>query len=207
MSFDYKKEFKEFYLPPQKPVIVKVPKMNYLAVEGTGNPNEEGGTYQAALGLLYGIAFTLKMSYKGSYKIQGYFDYVVPPLEGLWWQEGSAGIDYARKEAFHWTSMIRLPDFVSQADFHWAVEEATKKKKQDFSQVMFFPYQEGLCVQVMHVGTYDQEPATIRAMEDFAVANGYHIDLSRERLHHEIYLSDPRKVEPSRLKTVIRHPI
>ena len=207
MQFDYKKEYKEFYMPPQKPVIAKIPKMNFVAVRGTGNPNEENGEYKTAIGLLYGIEYTIKMSHKGSYKIDGYFEYVVPPLEGLWWQNRVYGIDYAHKEEFNWVSMIRLPDFVSQADFDWAVKEATKKKKLDFSGAEFLTYDEGLCVQCMHIGSYDDEPVTVKAMGEFAAANGYEIDITSERLHHEIYLSDPRKADVSKLKTVIRHPI
>jgi hypothetical protein len=206
MAFDYKKEYKEFYMPPKKPGIVEIPSMNYLAVRGKGNPNEEGGEYSRALNALYGTAYTIKMSYKSSYKIEGFFEYSVPPLEGFWWQSGS-GIDYAHKEGFNWISIIRLPDFVTLDNFNWAVEEAARKKKMDFSSVEFFPYHEGLCVQCMHVGSYDDEPATVLAMENFAHENGYSIDIGPDRYHHEIYLSDPRKTEPTKLKTVIRHPI
>ena len=207
MSFDYKKEYKEYYMPPKKPTIVTVPKMNFIAVRGKGNPNEESGAYKQAIGLLYGIAFTIKMSYKGNHKIDGYFSYVVPPLEGLWWQEGVIGIDYTHKENFQWISMIRLPDFVKKEDFEWAVAEAAQKKQTDYSKVEFFTYEEGLCVQCMHIGSYDNEPATIAAMEQMAQENGYEIDISKERFHHEIYLSDPRRAAEERLKTVIRHPI
>lgn len=185
MSFDYKKEYKEYYMPPKKPTIVTVPRMNYIAVRGQGNPNEEGGEYKQAIGLLYGIAFTIKMSYRGSHKIDGYFSYVVPPLEGLWWQEGVAGIDDSHKETFQWISMIRLPDFVKKEDFDWAVAEATQKKQTDYSKVEFFAYEEGLCVQCMHIGSYDNEPATIEAMEQMAQENGYEIDISGKRFHHE----------------------
>lgn len=207
MSFDYKKEYKEYYMPPKKPTIVNIPKMNYIAVRGQGNPNEEGGEYKQAIGLLYGIAFTIKMSYKGSHKIEGYFSYVVPPLEGLWWQEGAAEIDYTHKENFQWISMIRLPDFVKKEDFDWAVAEAARKKQEDYSKVEFFTYEEGLCVQCMHIGSYDNEPAIIGAMEQMAQENGYEIDISKERFHHEIYLSDPRRAAEERLRTVVRHPI
>lgn len=207
MSFDFKKEYKEFYLPPKKPVIVEIPKMNYIAVGGFGNPNEENGEYKTAIGLLYGIAFTIKMSYKSNYKMEGYFEYVVPPLEGFWWQNGVSGVDYAHKEAFNWISLIRLPDFVSQKDFEWAVESATAKKKLDFSRVEFLTYDEGLCVQCMHIGSYDDEPSTIKAMEEFTIANGYQINITPQRYHHEIYLSDPRKADRCKLKTVVRHPI
>ena len=167
MAFDYKKEYKEFYMPKNKPGIVTIPKMNYIAVRGKGNPNQEDGEYKQSIGLLYGIAFTIKMSYKGDHKIDGYFEYVVPPLEGLWWQDGVNGIDYAHKESFRFISMIRLPDFVTKEDFDWAVEEATKKKKTDFSKVEFLTYDEGVCVQCMHIGSYDNEPATIETMDAY----------------------------------------
>ena len=207
MAFDYKKEYKEFYLPPAKPCIVTIPAMNFVAVHGSGNPNDEDGEYKAALELLYGIAFTLKMSYKGSHRIDGYFEYVVPPLEGFWWQEGVAGIDYAHKNDFQWISVIRLPDFVTKADFDWAVAEATAKKKRDFSKAEFLTYEEGLCVQCMHLGSYDNEPATVQLMNDFAESQGYQMAIDDVRRHHEIYLSDPRRTAPEKLKTVIRHPI
>lgn len=207
MAFDYKKEYKEFYLPPKKPTIVTIPEMNYIAVRGKGNPNESDGEYKQAMGLLYGIAFTIKMSYKGSHIIDGYFSYVVPPLEGLWWQNGSETIDYTHKENFEWIAMIRLPEFVTKEEFDWAIQEATEKKQSDFSKVQFFTYNEGLCVQCMHIGSYDDEPQTIAQMNAFAQDNGYHVDLSTERLHHEIYLSDPRRTAVEKLRTVIRHPI
>lgn len=214
MAFDYKKEYKEFYMPKNVPSIVTVPKMNYIAVRGSGNPNDEDGEYKQAIGLLYGIAFTIKMSKKGDHQIEGYFDYVVPPLEGFWWQEnvsksedGNAGIDYSRKEDFQWISLIRLPDFVTEEDFEWAVREAAVKKKQDFSKVEFFTYDEGLCVQCMHIGLYDDEPATVEAMHQYMGEQGYVLDITDKRYHHEIYLSDARKVAPEKLKTVIRHPI
>lgn len=207
MAFDYKKEYKEFYMPPKKPSIIEVPLMNYIAVRGNGNPNDENGEYKESIGLLYGIAFTIKMSYKGDHKIDGYFEYVVPPLEGFWWQDGVDGIDYAHKENFEWISLIRLPDFVTKADFDWAVSEATKKKKTDFSKVEFLTYNEGLCVQCMHIGSYDEEPATIALMDEYMKGNGYELDITGTRYHHEIYLSDARKVASEKLKTVIRHPI
>lgn len=207
MAFDYKKEYKEFYMPKAKPEIVTVPSMNYIAVSGTGNPNEEGGAYKASIGLLYSIAFTIKMSKKGSRQIEGYFDYVVPPLEGFWWQDGIYGFDYTRKDLFHWISVIRLPDFVGQEDFKWAVAEAEKKKKQDFSAVEFMTLEEGLCVQMMHIGPFDDEPASVALMDNYIAEQGYENDFSPSRLHHEIYLSDARKVAPEKWKTVIRHPI
>ena len=207
MAFDYKKEYKEFYMPKNKPGIVEVPTMNYIAVRGEGDPNAENSEYKESIGLLYGIAFTIKMSKKGDYRIDGYFDFVVPPLEGLWWQEDTDDIDYTHKENFKFISMIRLPDFVTREDFGWAIEEATRKKKIDFSKVEFLTYDEGLCVQCMHIGSYDDEPATIKLMHEYAAAEGYELDITDKRLHHEIYLSDARKVAPEKLKTVIRHPI
>ncbi len=207
MAFDYKKEYKEFYMPKDKPSIVTVPPMNYIAVRGKGDPNQEDGDYKKAIGLLYGIAFTIKMSKKGDHQIEGYFDYVVPPLEGFWWQDGVTGVDYAHKDTFNWISVIRLPDFATKADFDWAVAEATKKKKADFSNVEFFTYEEGLCVQCMHLGSYDDEPATVDKMHAYMTEQGYELDITAERMHHEIYLSDARKVAPEKLKTVIRHPI
>lgn len=207
MSFDYKKEYKEFYMPGNKPGIVEIPSMNYIAVRGKGNPNEEESDYKKSIGLLYGIAFTIKMSKKGNHQIEGYFDYVVPPLEGFWWQEDTADIDYGRKEDFHFISVIRLPDFVTKEDFEWAIQEAFRKKKEDFSKVEFLTYNEGLCVQCMHIGPYDDEPETIQRMNDFLTEQGYEPDITDQRLHHEIYLSDARRVAPDRLKTVIRHPI
>lgn len=207
MAFDYKKEYKEFYLPPKKPQIVEVPEMNYIAVRGTGDPNVEGGEYKASIGLLYALAFTIKMSYRGGRQIEGYFQYVVPPLEGFWWQEGIEGFDYNRKETFQWISVIRLPDFVKREDFEWAAEEVRKKKGLDTSKAEFLTVSEGLCVQIMHIGPYDDEPASIQKMDDYIKEQGYVNDLTDTRRHHEIYLSDARKVQPERWRTVIRHPI
>ena len=207
MPFDFKKEYKEFYLPPAKPVIVIAPKANYIAVRGKGDPNDEGGAYQQAIGILYAVAYTLKMSYKTDHRIKGFYDYVVPPLEGFWWQEGIDGVDYSDKSSFCWISVIRLPDFITQADFDWAVQTASKKKKMDCSSAEFLAVDEGLCVQIMHIGPYDDEPASVALMDRFLDENGYENDLSASRLHHEIYLSDARKVAPENRKTVIRHPI
>lgn len=221
MAFDFKKEYKEFYMPKRKPESVNVPKANYIAVRGVGDPNEEGGEYKAAIGLLYTIAFTLKMSRRVGHEIEGFFDYVVPPLEGFWWQPGVQGIDYSRKNSFHWISVIRLPDFIKKEDFDWAIEEATRKKKPDCSKVEFLTMDEGLCVQMMHIGSYDDEPESVALMDAYIEKEGYVNDLSDiasdvdwyaadfvgMRFHHEIYLSDARKVEPARRKTVIRHPI
>ena len=207
MAFDFKKEYREFYLPKNKPELLTIPPMNFLAVRGMGDPNQEGGAYKEAIGLLYGIAFTIKMSKLGTKSLDGYFDFVVPPLEGLWWQAGTAGIDFAHKETFQWISLIRLPDFVGQEAVRWAVEEATEKKKLDFSKVEYLRYEEGLCIQCMHRGPYDQEPATIEAMDTYARERGYETDFFQGRYHHEIYLSDVRRCKPENLKTVIRHPV
>lgn len=207
MAFDFKKEYKEFYMPKNKPQIVNVPKANYIAVRGSGDPNEEGGEYQQAISVLYAVAYTLKMSYKTDYKIEGFFEYVVPPLEGFWWQEDTDGVDYTDKSAFHWISVIRLPDFVTQKDFEWAVAAAAKKKKLDCSSAEFMTIDEGLCVQIMHLGPFDDEPATVALMDEYLARNGYANDLTTTRLHHEIYMSDARKVAPEKWKTVIRHPI
>ena len=207
MAFDFKKEYKEFYLPKNKPEIVTVPKANYIAVRGSGDPNQECGTYQQAIGILYAVAYTLKMSYKSDYQIEGFYDYVVPPLEGFWWQKGIEGIDYSDKSAFCWISVIRLPDFITRKDFDWAVETATRKKKLDCSKAEYLTIEEGLCVQIMHEGAFDNEPETVAVMDRFIAEHGYENDFTGARLHHEIYLSDARKVAPENWKTVIRHPI
>lgn len=207
MAFDFKKEYREFYQPKNRPEIVAVPPANYIAVRGSGDPNEEGGAYKQAIGILYAVAYTLKMSYKTDHHIDGFFEYVVPPLEGFWWQDGVEGVDYSDKSAFHWISVIRLPDFITRADFEWAVQNASKKKKLDCSAAEFLTIDEGLCVQIMHIGPYDDEPATVAVMDAFLAENGYQNDFTASRLHHEIYLSDARKVAPEKWKTVIRHPI
>ena len=225
MAFDFKKEYKEFYMPKNKPEIVKIPSMNYVAVRGKGNPNVEGGDYQHAISILYAVAYTLKMSYKTDYKIEGFFEYVVPPLEGFWWQgeqhpvdaemrtdrtdrrENIKGIDYSNKDTFNWISVIRLPDFITEKDFAWAVQTATRKKKIDCSPAEFLTIDEGLCVQIMHQGSFDSEPATVALLEDYLKEQGYENNINEQRLHHEIYMSDARKVAPEKWKTVIRHPI
>ena len=207
MPFDFKKEYKEFYLPKNSPQIVNVPKANYIAIRGQGNPNEEGGAYKQAIGILYAVAYTLKMSYKTDYKIAGFFEYVVPPLEGFWWQDGICGVDYSNKATFNWISVIRLPDFITKKDFDWAVKTASEKKKIDCSKAEFLTIEEGLCVQIMHIGSFDDEPATVTLMDKYLEENGYEKDFSDTRLHHEIYLSDPRKTTPDKQKTVIRHPV
>ena len=207
MPFDFKKEYKEFYLPKNKPQIVNVPKANYIAIRGQGNPNEEGGAYKKAIEILYAVAYTLKMSYKTDYKIDGFFEYVVPPLEGFWWQDGICGVDYSKKDEFNWISIIRLPDFVTRENFDWAVKTASEKKKIDCSKAEFLTIEEGLCVQIMHIGSFDDEPASLEKMDKYLEENGYEKDFSDIRLHHEIYLSDPRKSTPDKQKTVIRHPV
>lgn len=207
MAFDFKKEYKEFYMPKNKPEIVTVPKANYIAVRGKGNPNEIDGAYQQAISILYAVAYTLKMSYKTEHKIEGFFEYVVPPLEGFWWQDNVDGIDYADKAAFNWISVIRLPEFITQKDFEWALETASEKKKLDCSSAEFLTVDEGLCVQIMHIGAFDDEPQTVALMDEYIAQNGYENDITESRLHHEIYLSDARKVAPEKWKTVIRHPI
>ena len=225
MAFDLKKEYKEFYMPKNKPEIVKIPPMNYVAVRGKGNPNVECGDYQQAISILYAVAYTLKMSYRTDYKIEGFFEYVVPPLEGFWWQgeqhpvdaemrtdrtdrrENVKGIDYSNKDTFNWISVIRLPDFITEKDFAWAVQTATKKKRIDCSPAEFLTIDEGLCVQIMHQGSFDSEPATVALLEDYLKEQGYENNINEQRLHHEIYMSDARKVAPEKWKTVIRHPI
>ncbi len=207
MAFDFKKKYKEYYMPKNKPEIVTIPQMNYISVKGKGNPNEVGGTYQQAISILYAVAYTLKMSYKTDYKINGFFEYVVPPLEGFWWQDNTVDFDFTNKSAFNWISVIRLPDFVTEKDFEWAVETATKKKKIDCSSAEFMVIDEGLCVQIMHFGSFDDEPATVAIMDEYLSENGYVNDMTTTRFHHEIYMSDARKVPPEKWKTVIRHPI
>lgn len=207
MAFDFKKEYREFYLPKKTPSVVTVPPMNFVAVRGNGNPNTTDGDYQRALSIVYAISYTIKMSKKTDHRIDGYYDYVVPPLEGLWSQQGTDRIDYEHKELFSWICMIRLPDFVTQQDFDWAVAEATRKKKTDFSAAQFLSYDEGLCVQCMHIGLYDTEPATLALMNEYMEQHGYALDINNHRLHHEIYLSDPRRTAADKLRTVIRHPV
>lgn len=207
MVFDYKKEFKEYYMPKSKPEIIEIPQMNYIAIRGKGNPNIENGEYQQAVAVLYAISYTLKMSYKGNYKIDGYFQYVVPPLEGFWWQDGIDGVNYANKDEFNWISVIRLPDFIKREDFEWAKKEAQQKKKIDCDKAEFLSIEEGVCVQIMHIGSYDTEPISVGMMDEYIKERGYENDINNKRLHHEIYLSDPRKTDISKLRTVIRHPI
>lgn len=207
MAFDFKKEYKEFYMAKNRPELVNVPRANYIAVRGEGDPNEEGGAYQRAISVLYAVAYTLKMSYRTGYTMEGFFEYVVPPLEGFWWQEGVDGVNYGDKADFHWISVIRLPDFVTKADFDWAIATAAQKKKLDCSSAEYLTVEEGLCVQMLHIGAFDDEPATVALMDAYLAQTGYVNDFSSKRLHHEIYMSDARKVPPEKWKTVIRHPI
>jgi hypothetical protein len=207
MAFDFKKECKELYSAPSRPQIVEVPLMGYVVVRGAGDPNEEGGAYQAAVGVLYAVAYTIKMSKKGDHRMDGYFDFVVPPLEGFWWQDGINGVDYADKSSFQWISAIRLPDFVTPEELAWAKDTAAAKKKIDCSPAELLQVDEGLCVQMMHLGPYDDEPATVATMDAFLAEQGYVNDLSDTRRHHEIYLTDVRKVPPEKWRTVVRHPI
>lgn len=208
-KLDYKKEYKDLYLPKTKPMLIDVPNMKFIMVEGKGNPNEGNGQYQEALQLLYGLSFTIKMSKMGENKIDGYFEYVVPPLEGLWWNEKNKKVDYHYKEKFQWISMIRQPEFMTEEVFQWAKEELKKKKGVDTSKAEYREWKEGLCVQIMHLGSYDNEPETIRKIEEYIENNHLKndIDGKLKRKHHEIYLSDPRRVAEKNLKTVIRIPV
>ena len=180
MAFDFKKEYRDLYQPGTIPSILTVPPMRFIAVRGEGDPNEPEGAYQHALNLLYGVAYTLKMSCRTDYKIDGYFEYAVPPLEGFWRQEGVRGVNYARKADFRWLSVIRLPDFIQEKDFRWAVATATQKKKLDFSPVELLTIDEGVCVQCMHLGPYDTEPVTVERMHRFLEEQGYRFGLLSE---------------------------
>lgn len=207
MAFDYKKEYKGLYMPKNEPVILDVPAMNYIAVQGKGNPNEPEGEYQQAVGLLYPVAYTLKMSPKAGHMMEGFFEYVVPPLEGLWWTDNAACDDFTDKSAFRWIAMIRVPDFVKSDDVEWAKKEVLRKKGLDCSPLHFMSLDEGLCAQIMHTGPYDTEPVSLAKVDSFIEAGGYAKDIDDKRRHHEIYLSDPRKCLPDKLRTVLRVPI
>jgi len=203
---DYKKEYKDLYLPKSEPVIIKIPEMIFVAVEGKGDPNVTDGEYKKAMEILYGIQYTIKMSKKGTSIPNGYFDYVVPPLEGLWWTLDNK-FDQKNKHKFNWISMIRLPEYVNKDVFKWACEEASKKKKINTEKAYLYKYNEGLCVQCMHIGSYDNEPKTLALIDDYINKNNLKNDITDKRRHHEIYLSDPRKAEPEKMKTVLRIPI
>ncbi|NLI93057.1 MAG: transcriptional regulator [Peptococcaceae bacterium] len=213
--YDYKKEYKDLYQPKQKPVLVDVPAMNFIMVDGAGDPNTSA-EYQEAVELLYGLSYAIKMSKKSDRPPAGYFDYVVLPLEGLWWfKDGDFdGMRQMDKSKFFWTAMIRQPEFVSEDVFAWAAAELKKKKPGlSVEKARLEPLTEGLCVQMMHTGPFDTEPATIAQMEQFIVSHGYENAISdplssgQIRRHHEIYLNDLRKTAPEKLKTVIRHPV
>jgi len=213
--FDYKKEYKDLYMPKQKPVLIDVPAMNFIMVDGEGDPNDSP-QYQEAMEILYGLSFTIKMSKMSGRQPAGYFEYVVPPLEGLWWFAGDKfdGAKLINKYEFLWTSLIRQPEFVNEDVFVWAVEILKKKKPHlDLAKARLENFNEGLCVQMMHIGPYDTEPATIAQMERFTLDSGYLNAISdilpggQVRRHHEIYLGDPRKTAPEKMKTVIRHPV
>ncbi len=207
MAFDFKKEYKDLYMPKASPVIIDVPEMNYISVCGSGNPNDPAGEYQKALVMLYAVAYTLKMSYKTDYKIEGFFEYVVPPLESLWWTDNKDSDNFTDKSAFQWIALIRVPDFVNNEDVEWAKKEVLRKKDIDCSLLNFMSICEGVCAQIMHIGPYDEEPTSLAAIESFLHSNGFVKDINEKRRHHEIYLSDPRKCRPDKMKTVLRLPI
>lgn len=213
-ALDYKKEYKDLYMPGTKPCIIDVPPICFIMVDGKGNPNIEDGEYQQAVGLLYAFTYTIKMSKMGGNPPEGYFEYVVPPLEGLWWLEDDSAFDFSAKEKYCWTSMIRQPEFVTQEVFDRARRELAKKKPQlDTSKARLQMFHEGLCVQMMHIGPYDEEPKTVAQIDAFIREKHYQNAISEAgpdgiiRRHHEIYLGDPRKIEPSKRKTILRHPV
>lgn len=208
MPYDVKKELKSLYVPGRCPGVIDVPRMRFAAVDGSGDPNEPDGEYKSALGKLYSVLYTIRMSPKSGLEFPGYETFVVPPLEGLWEQSGQpagAGIDYSRKHDLRWTAMILLPDFVDDAGFQTAVEAAAAKKGGDYSNVYVLDYDEGQCVQCMHAGPYDDEPRTLDMMRGFMAEHRLLPDLMRR--HHEIYLSDPNRTAPDRLRTVLRIPV
>lgn len=208
-KLDYKKEYKDLYQPKKIPSIIEVPEMIFIAVEGKGNPNDSP-EYQAALEMLYGLSFTIKMSKMNNTQPEGYFEYTVPPLEGLWYCDDVSfdGLNVTDKDKFKWVSLIRQPEFVTEEVFQWARAALSAKKPQlDLEKARLIKYTEGLCVQIMHLGSYDNESESILKMKAYAEENGYKEDFSEGRRHHEIYLSDPRRCAEERLKTVIRHPI
>lgn len=208
-KLDYKKEYKDLYQPKRAPSIIEVPEMIFIAVDGSGNPNTSP-EYKAAMEMLYGLSFTIKMSKMNNTQPEGYFEYTVPPLEGLWYgsEVDFDGLNVTDNDKFRWISMIRQPEFVTEEVFKWAMDTLSAKKPElDLSKARYMRYTEGLCVQIMHIGSYDKEAESILKLKSFASEKGYKEDFSQGRYHHEIYLSDPRRCAVERLKTVIRHPI
>ena len=205
-AFDYKKEYRDLYMPKDKPVLIEVPPMNFLMVDGSGDPNNNP-EFQEATELLYGLSYAIKMSKKKGKQPEGYFEYVVPPLEGLWWiDEGSFSLE--KRDNWKWTLMIRQPEFVNEEFIQWATKELKRKKPELATEkVRFAAFEEGLCVQIMHIGPYSTEPETMRKVEAFLSERGLQDRLSNGGKHHEIYLSDPRKAKPETMKTVLRHPV
>lgn len=206
---DYKKEYKDLYMPKNTPSIIDVPKMIFIMVDGKGNPNTSK-EYENAINVLYGLSYTIKMSKMDNNNIKGYFEYVVPPLEGFWDGEDGYfdGLNIVNKDKFIWTSFIRQPEFVTEEVYNWALEQLKKKKPElDYKSVRYEVLEEGKCVQIMHYGPYDTESESIIKMNEFVLKNGYENDFNNGRRHHEIYLGDPRKTKPENLKTVIRHPV
>lgn len=216
-KMDYKKEFKDLYQPKQKPMMIEVPAMQFIMVDGVGNPNDIVGQYKAAVEALYGLSYTIKMSKMGNNKPEGYYEYIVPPLEGLWWLMDDKNFNFdnlKQKSNYCWTSMIRQPEFVTNEVFDWAIQQLARKKPQlDTSKVRLESLQEGLCVQMLHIGPFDEEPKTIKIMERYISENGFESAISdvlvdgKIRRHHEIYMGDPRKIEPAKMKTVLRYPV
>jgi len=207
-SFDFKKEFKDLYQPKTEPQKIVVPEMDFITVSGRGDPNDESGDYKKALEILYGLSWTIKMSKMGENKIDGYFEYVMAPLEGFWWTKDSfEHFDKNDKSDFYFISAIRQPAFVTNAVFEWARGELLRKKGIDSSVAKLEKIDEGLCVQCMHIGPYDNEKRTLKKIDDYIEESGLTKDLSKTRLHHEIYFGDPRKTDPSKLKTVLRIPV
>lgn len=203
---DFKKRDKVLYQAKKEPTLLEVPALVYIMVDGTGDPNVEDGAYQQALGLLYGLSYTIKMSKNSAWCPEGYYDFVVPPLEGLWDQGGRQGMDYAHKEQLSWTAFIRQPEFVTEAVFDQACAEVRRKKGLDPAKARLVTWQEGLCVQCLHVGSYDDEPTTMERLYEFVREQGLALDYGTRR-HHELYLSDPRKTAPEKCKTLLRLPV
>ncbi len=206
MTIDFKKTDKNLYLPKDKPMIIDVPEMLFIMIDGKGDPNNNQ-SYNEAVEILYGLSYTIKMSIKKGINIPGFYDYVVPPLEGLWWiEEGEFDLKF--RDNWLWTSMIRQPEFVTQDVFQWAVDSFHKKKPDlQVERAKLKTFSEGLCVQMMHIGLYADEPVTLEIMKEFMYSNNLVDETGNKRKHHEIYLSDPNKTEPNSLKTVLRHPV